>query len=80
MNNYNFINDSQNRAGDNREKYVQILKGWNLNSELQLHSADNKILKTISNEKKLKRVYNQSIFKDGIYNIDRYLKLKELIG
>ena len=79
MDKYSFINDSNNRLSTNRERYKKILIEWDLVSELEIFNNEDKIFEAIKKEKKLKRVYYQNIFKDGEYNIDRYLKLNNLI-
>lgn len=77
---YEFLNDATNKSTD-KEKYLQYLKNWNLISEIELVTAEMKIIKNLKHIKniRLNRTYNQPIFKDGFYNIDRSLALKSLI-
>ena len=66
MENFNYINDPDNRGS---YKYINILKQWKIYSELEMTNAKDKIEREISTNKSLQRVYNP----------DRYDKLKHLI-
>ncbi len=75
METYQFLNDTSNRI-DNTKSYKQYLKNWHLYSELELIGKIN----VSSLENRFFRVYNQRPFKpNGQYNIERYMRLKELI-
>ena len=71
---FKYLNDTSKRDS---ERYTEILKRWHLYSELELLSKDHIIRKNAQSN--LIRIYNQKPFKNkGHYNLDRYLKLKEL--
>ncbi len=75
---YQFINDNSNRSQD---KYSEILQEWNLYSELKLSEQDERIKQEVGTDKKLIRQYNQKPFSSkGVYNIDRYTILMNLIS
>lgn len=80
MDNYDFLNDTANRT-NNKEKYTECLNSWNLISELELVEADKTILEKLKlkENKRLNRIFNQPIFKEGNYNIDRFNALKKLL-
>ncbi len=56
---------------------IEILESWNIFSELELLENNEKILSIINNNKSLKRIYKQSIFKKGRYNYKRYTALRQ---
>jgi len=58
---------------------VEILSDWNILSEIELIKRDSEILLKISTDKRLKRVYKQTIFKNGKKNSNRFQTLKKLI-
>ena len=74
MEKFNYINSNENRQ---HERYSEILRDWNLFSEEKLIENDNEIKSNIKGEKRLLRIYNQSPFKKGVYNFERYIKLIE---
>ncbi len=74
--NYELLNDYENRGTD---KYGELLKNWNLMSELELVNNDSSIKKSIRENKRLIRRYNQPIFNEGKYNKDRFLALDKLL-
>lgn len=76
MMNYELLNDYENRGTD---KYGELLKNWNLMSELELVNNDSSIKKSIRENKRLIRRYNQPIFNEGKYNKDRFLALDKLL-
>lgn len=74
---YQFLNDDTNR---NNDGYAVILREWNLYSELKLIDNDEIIKEQIGSDKRLNRLYNQKPFaNDGVYNINRYNALSDLI-
>ncbi len=75
---YEYLIISENKTKETK-KYRKQLEEWNLISESVLVDNEKKIIEKILNDKRLQRTYNQSIFKDGIYNVDRYHVLKRLI-
>ncbi len=75
---YDFLNDYQNKRHD-IELYKQGLSGWNLYSELKLINNEAAIKGKIGTDKQLNRIFNQLIFKDGEYNLDRYKVLNDLL-
>lgn len=75
MNEYNFLNEQQNKI-DDPAKYREILLRWNLFSELALFDKDAEIRNQTMGNKPLAKVFNQMIFKHGKYNQTRYEKLK----
>ena len=56
-----------------------VLSDWNLLSEIELIERNNDILSRISANKRLKRIYNQTFFKDGKHNLVRFQTLKNLV-
>ncbi|MBV6504986.1 MAG: hypothetical protein ILNGONEN_00542 [Syntrophorhabdaceae bacterium] len=76
---YEFINNHRNKA-ENLDLYKQRLDEWNLHSELELMNNDTTIRKKMGNDKKLTKIFNQFIFKDGEYNSHRFNALKELLN
>lgn len=77
--NLEFINEATNRDDDS-DKYCKILQDWNLHSEITLLNAQTKLIKRIANDKQLKRIFNQSLFRNGEYNRDRRDELMRLLG
>jgi hypothetical protein len=74
---YQVINDNDLR---NENRYIEILREWNLYSEIELINNDPLIRERIKIDKKSIRLYNQKPFKNkGVYNIDRYNALANLI-
>lgn len=80
MDNYDFLNDAKNKTS-NKEKYTACLNNWNLKSELELVAAERTILEKLKLKeyKRLNRTFNQPIFKEGNYNIDRLIALRKLL-
>lgn len=76
--NYEFLNNNS-KKDDKKEEYCKLLEKWNLISELKLVNNELSIKKSIRENKRLIRRYNQSIFKDGKYNKDRFLTLNQLL-
>lgn len=76
--NLEFINEATNRDAD-ADKYRKILQEWNLHSEIILLNAQTKLIKRIANDKQLKRIFNQSLFRNGEYNRDRRDELMRLL-
>jgi len=75
---YNYILDCHNMDID-FDKYKGILKNWNLFGEINLAINKTRILSTIEGNAKLNKIYNQPLFKEGKYNIPRFMTLKELL-
>ena len=75
---YDYINNPENKIND-RQKFINVLKSWSLFSESELVEAEENIKEKVKLDKRLTRIYNQPIFKDGAYNNERYLQLKKLI-
>ncbi len=71
---YEYINNNDKR---NTNKYKQYLMNWNMNRELFIVNNISKVEKYM--DSKYKRIHNQPIFKNGEYNINRYIALNELI-
>jgi hypothetical protein len=80
MDRYEFLNEHTNKTND-MKKYLKLLEDWNLLSENELAQDDKKITEKLELKEniRLSRTYNQPIFKDGIYNADRYTALRRLI-
>lgn len=68
---YDFLNNQESKR-QSIDLYKQRLADWNLYSELNLANNENTIKEKIGTDKKLNRIFNQMIFKDGDYNIGRY--------
>lgn len=75
---YHFLNNHQNKQ-NNIDLYEERLTDWNLHSELKLVNSEATIKEKIGTDKKLNRIFNQLIFKDGEYNLDRYNVLNDLL-
>ena len=73
---YRFVNDVSNIG---TSKYLDYLREWNLYSQLLLTGKDEIIRKAIRGDKRLIKIYNQQMFKDGEYNYNRFEKLSRLI-
>jgi hypothetical protein len=74
---YQVLNNSDLR---NKNRYMRILGEWNLYSEIELINNDNLLIEKIRTNKSLIRLYNQKPFNNkGVYNIDRYNHLINLI-
>jgi len=75
IDNYNTLNNPSIELSIKKE----ILKKWNIISELKLIDNNEIILNKIENDTKLKRVYRKSIFKKGNYNHQRFTDLNALL-
>lgn len=74
---YQVLNDSDLGI---KNRYMGILREWNLYSEIELINNDNLLIEKIRTNKNLIRLYNQKPFDNkGVYNIDRYNHLINLI-
>jgi len=78
LNKYDYINNHQNKSQD-LETYKNRLTEWNLLSEVELLDNDVAIKEKIGTNKKQTKIYNQLVFRDGEYNIERYYSLKQLL-
>jgi len=78
MNEYNFLNEQQNKV-DNPQKYRELLLRWNLFSELTLFDKNDEIKNQIMESKPLIKIFNQMIFDSGKYKHSRYEKLKSYL-
>jgi len=78
MENYEFLNDNTNKE-KSKVEYRNLLKKWNMISELKLVNNDTLLKKNIRENKRLIRRYNQSVFNAGKYNKDRFLALNRLL-
>ncbi len=74
--------------GGDIKVYSEVGKGATFNiclpllerpAEIELIKRDSEILLKISTDKRLKRVYKQTIFKNGKQNFNRFQTLKKLI-
>lgn len=75
---FKYLDDNSNRK-NNIKIYETILNDWFLFSEIELLNNDQKITKNLHKETRAGRIYNQSIFKNGDYNFERYNFLMNLI-
>lgn len=75
MNEYNFLNEQQNKVG-NPQQYRELLARWNLFSEIKLLDRESELLNQIKDDKSSMKIFNQMIFKDGKYKQERYEYLK----
>ena len=71
---YDYINNNDNR---NTDLYKKYLKNWNMNKELFITNNISMVEDYMNSM--FKRIYNQPIFKNGEYNINRYITLSDLI-
>ena len=62
------------------EEKKEILQNWNISSEVKLIENNESIISKINDNKELKRIYNQDIFKKGKYNTKRCETLSKLIS
>ena len=79
MQKYEFLNDVQNRTA-NKDQYVQQLIEWKLFSEVRLINNETLLLERISDNKRMIRKFNQPIFKEEDYNINRLIALEHFIN
>lgn len=76
---FTFLRDKQNLK-NKLKLYIDLLKRWHLNREMQLVENDVQIMTAIQNDPTLARIYNQAVFSDkGSYNSNRLLRLQALI-
>lgn len=75
---YDFINNHQNKQ-QTLDLYKQRLREWNLHSELRLVNNEAIIKAKIGADRKLTKIFNHLVFKDGEYNADRFNELNKLI-
>ncbi len=71
---YDYINNNDNR---NTDLYKKYLKNWNMNKELFITNNISMVEDYMNSM--FKRIYNQPIFKNGEYNINRFITLSDLI-
>lgn len=79
MEKYEFLNNQANKV-TGRARYIQYLTEWNLTSEIILVNNETTIIQKIANNNRLTRIFNQPIFKDDEYNVDRLNALKSLLN
>lgn len=72
---YKLLNNHSNR---NKAEYLKILQEWALHSEIKILANEEKIKASISNDKKLQRIFNNEIIKTDGYNWNRLELLKIL--
>lgn len=75
---YEYIADLNNRISG-KEKFLSILNEWGLISEVKILANEESIIKKVNQEKRLVKIFNQPIIRDGIYNIERCQELLRLI-
>jgi hypothetical protein len=75
---YLYINASENKF-NYKEKYLKCLEDWNLISEMQIVKDEEKIIEKVKLDKRLMRIFNQPILKDGVYNTERSDRLKNIL-
>lgn len=73
--NYNILINSKTE----KYKKIAILEKWNLFSEIELIEKNDLLVTKIKDNKKFKRIYNQDIFINGKYNVNRYNELIKLL-
>ncbi|OQZ04366.1 MAG: restriction endonuclease [Candidatus Brocadia sp. UTAMX1] len=78
MEKFKYLGDNTNRK-NNTKIYKTLLNDWFLFSEIELLNNDSEITKNLYKETRARRIYNQSIFKNGDYNFERYNFLVGLI-
>lgn len=78
MEKFKYLGDNTNRK-NNTKIYKTLLNDWFLFSEIELLNNDFEITKNLYKETRARRIYNQSIFKNGAYNFERYNFLVGLI-
>lgn len=75
---YEFLNNAQNRTSD-MATYIEQLNEWNLISEVKLVANETQLIQKINSNNRMIRKFNQPVFKDGDYNIDRYIALENYL-
>lgn len=75
---YQFLNNSTSKKTE-KNLYIQYLTEWNLINEITLVNSEKIIDEKIKNNNRLTRKFNQQIFKDGEYNVERMMALKSLL-
>ena len=78
MEKFKYLDDNTNRK-NNINIYKTLLNDWFLFTEIELLNNDPEITKKLHKETRAGRIYNQSIFKNGDYNFERYNFLMSLI-
>lgn len=78
MEKFKYLDDNANRK-NNINIYKTLLNDWFLFSEIELLNNDPEITHNLHKETRAGRIYNQSIFKNGAYNFERYNFLMSLI-
>jgi hypothetical protein len=78
MDNFTFLSDKSNYL-NNAKDYKDILERWFLYGEIKLIENMKIILEKIEENSRLIRIYNQPIFKEGKYNLNRFDSLANLI-
>ncbi|HHT23528.1 MAG TPA: TdeIII family type II restriction endonuclease [Bacteroidales bacterium] len=73
MDEYNFLQNKENR---NLEEFKSTLLKWNMFTELSILDATAEINKKAKTDKRVQRIMNQDIFRNGSYNDNR----KELLN
>ncbi len=77
MERYFYINHKSNRK---TQEYLNILNEWNLFSEEKIIKNEKLIHQQIEDSNIFQRIFNQQIFKEGVYNWHRFNKLNSLIS
>lgn len=75
---YEFLNNAQNKTSD-RANYIAQLNEWNLLSEIKLVENETLLIQNISSNNRMIRKFNQPVFKDGDYNVDRFIALENFL-
>ncbi|WKZ20520.1 MAG: TdeIII family type II restriction endonuclease [Candidatus Jettenia sp. CY-1] len=78
MGKFKYLNDNTNRK-NNIKTYETLLNDWFLFSEIELLNNDFEITKNLHRKNRARRIYNQSIFRNGEYNFERYNFLMSLM-
>lgn len=78
MEKFKYLDDNTNRK-NNTKYYKTLLNNWFLSSEMELLNNDSDITNNLHKEIRARRIYNQSIFKNGEYNFERYNFLMRLV-
>ena len=78
MDKFQLLNDNSQRTNNT---YSELLREWNLYSELELIDNNALLVQKIAENRTLNRIYNKRAFDSkGNYNTDRYLELKKLFN
>lgn len=79
MDKFEYLNNTQNKILD-RNLYLKHLNDWNMFSEIKLIKNEAELLNRIKSDKRMIRKYNQPMFKECDYNVERFTALEKILN